>query len=135
MSEVTYLKALAGEVIRSEDPRIRALLAWCHDIELKINSCSGNADNQKIQAAATVSEIVLELNRIEEMRDNVFPHYHPTELNKADQHLPQFFYRPDFDTRTITVDVAIIDPIMQQKVNKDEWKFSPITVNMRQEIR
>jgi hypothetical protein len=135
VSEVTYLKALAGEVVRSEDARIRALLAWCHDIELKLNSCSGNGDNQKIQAAATVSEIILEVNRIEEMRDNTFPHYHPTELNKADQYVPQFFYRPDFEGRTITVDVAIIDPITQLKVNKAEWKFSPITVNMRQEIR
>jgi hypothetical protein len=135
VSEVTYLKALAGEVIKSQDPRIQSVLAWCHDIELKLESCGKDGQHQKVQAAATTSEIILEMNRIEEMHENVFPHYHPTELNKSDECVPQFFYRPDFENRTITVDVAILNPVTQQKVFKKEWSFTPITIDMRRDVR
>lgn len=133
MTEAEYLGAIAQEIFKSEDPRVKAVLAWTTNIEATLKSCGGDEKLQKDQAASATSEIVLELNRIEEMRENTFPHYHPTVLNKDDKYLPQFFYRPDFKERTITVDVAVVEMALAKKIA--EPKFEPIVVKMREEIR
>jgi hypothetical protein len=130
MDELSYVAALAQEVIKMTNSRVQAILAWADEIETTIGSCKGVARHQHNQAAVATSEIVLELNRIEETQDNAFPHFQTTVLNKDDVYTPQYFYRPDFEKRTITVDVAIVD--MSCMVKNMQWKFDPITVPMRE---
>lgn len=70
------------------------------------------------------------MNRIEETKDNAFPHIQSTALNAEDRYVPQYFYRADFEKREITVDVAIVDGTTHRKA--PEWKFQPITLPMRE---
>lgn len=132
MNEMDYVGALAQEVIAMTNPRVQAVLAWADEIERTIGSCKGVVRHQHHQAAVATSEIVLELNRIEETQDNAFPHFQITVLNNDDQYVPQYFYRPDFEKREITIDVAVVDGITQQKTT--QWKFTPITVPMRETV-
>lgn len=127
------MAALAQEVRKMDNLRTKAILAWCDNIETTIKSCGADVAKQRDQAAGATSEIVLELNRIEEMRENTFPHYHSTVLNEGDKIVPQYFYRPDFEKREIVLSAVAYDVVAQKK--DPQWTLDSIVIPMREDIR
>lgn len=132
MDELSFLLSLSSEVIKSEDPRLRQLLEWCDNIEKSLGTCGGKAPEQHNQAAAAASELLLGANYIEESGEPLQPHFVPTILNRKDNALPLYFYRADFEKRTITFDVAVADPITAIKEHRPSWSVAPLVMSMRE---
>lgn len=126
MDELTYFECLAAEVIRSEDPRLKKLLAWVDDIHIAIKACSDKPTLRPRLSAVTASGVLMKVVLAEETKEAGPPEIFMAPYNKRDVELVSYSVKVLEETKEIEVSATITDVF--GIVGTGNYTFAPIKI-------